>query len=34
LGIRVSAMRAMLVIWSGLIVTGLVYYSIVGLTHH
>jgi len=27
-------MRAMLVIWSMILVTGIVYFSIIGLTHH
>jgi hypothetical protein len=29
-----ARMRAMLVIWSTILVTGLVYFTIIGLTHH
>jgi len=27
-------MRAMLVIWSAILIAGIVYFSIIGLTHH
>jgi hypothetical protein len=34
LALGLAVMRAMLVIWLGVIVAGLVYFSIIGLAHH